>query len=303
MDTKINGSFKSIIYALVANLCIAIAKFVAAFLTGSGSMLAEGIHSLADCGNQTLLIIGLNKSKRPPTMEHPLGYGKEIYFYSFLVALLLFSVGGVYSIYEGIHKWHSTEPIKKPLIAIGVLLFSIIAEGAALYGVIKTIKPNLRGRSYYKWFKETRRSELLVVFGEDFAALIGLSFALIAISISAYTGNPIYDAIGSIGIGVLLIIVAIFIAIEIKALLVGQGVDKHVLENYKDFLNSQNSVEEIYSVLTLQMGEDVMVAIKARMIIYPSNADLIDAINGCESNMKESFPEIQWIFFEPDHQV
>jgi len=157
-------STKSIIYALVANFLIAVAKFVAAYITKSGSMLAEAIHSLVDSSNQLLLLLGLKLSKEPPSLEHPLGHGKSIYFWSFIVALILFSLGGVYAIYEGVHKLENPQPIKAPLIAIGVLIFAIVAEGFSLWGCIQEVNKVRVKRSFITWFKESRQSELLVVF-------------------------------------------------------------------------------------------------------------------------------------------
>ena len=220
-----DASTKSIFFALIANLGIAIIKTVAAVLTGSGAMLAESIHSFADSGNQGLLFLGLKASKKKPDQEHPLGYGKEIYFWSFIVALILFSMGGMFSIYEGIHKIYLHEGLKNPMIAIVVLAVSMILESASLYGCVTQINKIRHNESLWKWFKNSRQSELIVVLGEDIAALLGLSFALISVVLSIVTGNPIFDAIGSIGIGVLLIIVSIFLGVKIKGLLIGQSTD------------------------------------------------------------------------------
>ncbi|WP_018693113.1 cation diffusion facilitator family transporter [Algicola sagamiensis] len=293
-------SLKSILYALAANFVIAIAKLAAAIYTGASSMLAESIHSFADCGNQGLLIYGLKKSKRPPSSEHPLGYGKVIYFWSFIVALMLFSMGGLFSIYEGIHKLDSTEMIKSPLVALGVLLFGIIAEGLSMYGCIKEVNKDRGDMSFYRWFRETRKSELMVIFGEDLAALLGLVFAFVALSMAMVTGNPFYDAIGSISIGVLLIVVAIFIGIEVKSLLVGQGVEPRIKDKMVSFLESQGEIEQVYNLVSLQMGNDIMVAIKAKMIRTGSEDALVANINLCESRFKAEFPDVVWLFFEPD---
>jgi len=202
-----DASVKSILFALLANLGIAITKTAAAILTGSGAMLAESIHSYADCGNQGLLFWGLKASGKKPDQKHPLGYGKEIYFWSFVVALVLFSMGGLFSIYEGIHKVSLHEGLKNPVIAIVVLSVSMVFEAASLYGCVVQINKLRHDESLWSWLKNSRQSELIVVFGEDTAALLGLSFALIAIIVSLVTGNPVYDAIGSIGIGALLVAV------------------------------------------------------------------------------------------------
>jgi len=294
-------SLKSILFALGANFSIAVAKGFAAFFTGSGAMLAEAIHSLADSGNQLLLILGLTQSKRPPTMEYPLGFGKSIYFWSFLVALVLFSLGGVFSLYEGWHKFQHPEPIVSPMIAVGVLIFAIIAESVSLWGCVREVNKERFGRSYFKWFRESRSSELVVVFGEDIAALLGLVVALLAILTAMLTGDPIYDAIGTIVIGVLLLIIAVFIAVEVKALLIGQSVEPHTLGKMRRFLEERPEVEELYNLLTMQMGHDAMVAVKAKMVITGSERGMLEAINRVETEFKQSFPITTWLFFEPDY--
>ena len=293
-------STKSIIFALTANFLIAIAKFTAAYITKSGSMLAEAIHSLVDSSNQLLLLLGLKKSKMPPSLEHPLGYGKSIYFWSFIVALILFSLGGVYAIYEGMHKLENPQPIQAPLIAIGVLLFSIVAEGFSLWGCIREVNKVRVNRSFITWFKQSRQSELLVVFGEDIAALAGLVFALTAVVLTMVTGNPIFDAIGTIVIGVLLVFIAFFLGKEVKDLLIGQGVEPHIRADMERYLNTNSEIDQLYNLLSLQMGDDVMVAIKAKMTETDSAEKLIEDINQCEARFKEKYPQVKWLFFEPD---
>ena len=295
-----SDSVKSIFFALGANSAIAVAKFAAAIFTGSGAMMAESIHSAADSGNQLLLLLGLKQAKKPPSADYPLGHGKEVYFWSFIVALILFSMGGLFSIYEGIHKLHNPHELNAPYVAIVVLLFSIVAEGISLWGCLREVNKERRGRSLRQWFKDTRQSELLVVFGEDSAALLGLSFALLAIFLSMLTGNPAYDAAGSIGIGVLLVVVAIFIGFEVKALLVGQGVEPAIKEKMIAFLQERDEIDRIYNLLTLQLGSDVMVAVKAKMVTMDSTRSLIQAINRTEAAMRQAFPQILWLFFEPD---
>lgn len=294
------NSLTSILFALGANFAIFVAKLAAALFTGSGSMLAEAVHSLADSGNQLLLIVGLKGAKRPPSSEHPLGYGKTIYFWSFIVALILFSVGGMFSIYEGIHKLQHPEPLAAAWIAIAVLLFSIAAESVSLWGCLREVNKSRGRRPLFTWFRESRESELLVVLGEDIAALLGLVFALCAVSLTILTGNPFFDAMGSIVIGALLIIIALLIGIEVKSLLIGQGVDPDTHQAMVDFLGEQEEISQVYNLLTLQMGKDVMVAVKARMIDYPNQNDMILAINRCEKRLKTRFPQVVWSFFEPD---
>lgn len=295
-----NASIKSIIFALSANLGIAITKTVAAVITGSGALLAESIHSFADCGNQGLLFLGLKAAKKNPDTDHPLGHGKAIYFWSFIVALMLFSMGGLFSIYEGIHKLDSTEQVSNPLIAIVVLAVSMVLEGASLWGCITQINKMRRGESLWTWIKNTRQSELVVVFGEDLAALFGLSFALVAVILAHVTSNPVYDAVGSIGIGVLLVVVSGFVAVKVKSLLIGQSADEAVRQEIKSFLESRAEVEVVYNLITLQLGPKIMVAVKARMSETDGAEQLIENINRCEDALRKAMPEIQWIFFEPD---
>jgi cation diffusion facilitator family transporter len=295
-----DASIKSIIFALSANLGIAITKTVAAVITGSGAMLAESIHSFADCGNQGLLFLGLSAAKKKPDPEHPLGYGKEIYFWSFIVALMLFSMGGLFSVYEGIHKISTHEGLNSPLIAIIVLLVSMILEAASLYGCLTQINKLRYNETLWTWYKNSRQSELIVVLGEDIAALLGLSFALISIILAAATGNPIYDAIGSIGIGSLLVIVSFFLAVKVKSLLLGQSTDNETRTEIKKTLEGRPEIDQVYNLITLQLGPQIMVAVKAKMTNVDSIDQLISNINACELELKKEYPAIQWIFFEPD---
>jgi len=291
---------KAVIYALGANFAIAVTKYVAAAMTGSGSMLAEAVHSTADCGNQLLLLLGLKRSKRPPTPDYPLGFGKETYFWSFIVAIMLFTVGGMFSIYEGWHKLHEGEELEKPLIALGVLAFGIVAESFSMWGALREVNKSRGDLGLWAWFRDSRNSELVVIFGEDLAALLGLAFAFVAVLATWITGNPMYDAAGSIAIGVLLVVVAVAVAIEVKAMLIGQGVEAPVRAEMIAFLRSQPPVEDVLELLTLHMGSDVMVAVKAKMRPQGDLLALVDAINGVEAAFKARFPQTQWIFFEPD---
>jgi cation diffusion facilitator family transporter len=295
-----NASVKSILFALSANLGIAITKTVAAVITGSGAMLAESIHSFADCGNQGLLFLGLKSSKKKPDTEHPLGHGKAIFFWSFIVALILFSMGGMFSIYEGVHKLSSHEGLKSPIIAIVVLSVSMVLEGASLFGCITQINKIRHNQSLFKWVIDTRQSELVIVMGEDVAALLGLLFALVSVLLSVITGNPIFDAVGSIGIGVLLVFVSIFLAIKIKGLLIGQSATKEDCDDIIKFLESRSEIDSILNLITLQLGSQIMVAVKAKMAQVETADQLITNINRCEADLRKHKPSVQWIFFEPD---
>jgi len=293
-------SRKTIFLALGANFAIFATKLVAALITGSGSMAAEAVHSLADCGNQGLLLLGMQRVKKAPTAEHPLGRCMEIYFWSFLVALLLFLVGGVYSVFEGIHKLQTPEALHWPWLAVGVLAFGVVAESFSMWGCMREVNKARAGQSLWRWFLESRQSELIVVFGEDLAALLGLAFALAAVLTTIATGNPLFDACGSIAIGVLLCLIAIFVARKVAALLIGQSVEPRLHAAMSDFLRSQQEVEHLFNLIAMQLGPDVMVAIKAQMRGELSGRELIDAINRVEAAMKTRFPEIRWSFFEPD---
>lgn len=293
-------SLKTIFYALGANFAIFLTKAGAAAATGSGAMFAEAVHSLADCANQLLLLLGLRSARRAASEEHPLGEGKAVYFWSFLVALLLFSVGGAFSIWEGLHKLSHPEPLRWPWLAIGVLGFGVVAESLSMWGCLREVNKARGDKSLWRWFRDSRQSELIVVFGEDFAALCGLSFALAAVSLTAITGNPLYDAAGTLAIGVLLVLVAIFIAIEVKALLIGQSADAELRRDLRAFLDARGEIAEVYRLITLQLGPDVMVAIKARMQGAASGDELIAAINAVERDLKARFAQVRWSFFEPD---
>lgn len=291
---------KAIFYAFLANLGIAIAKTWAAMVTGSGSMLAEAIHSYADTCNQVLLYLGLRQGVRPPDEKHPLGYGKLIYFWSFIVAMLLFSVGGIFSIYEGLHKLSHPEPLSQMWIALTVLAFAMVLEGFSLYGCIREIR-NLRGeRSFRDWLTHTRNSAIVVVFGEDVAALLGLSLAFIFLSLAAITGDPIYDAIGSMCIGVVLVVVSMFLTVRVKSLLVGSSADPIIREAIDKIIADDDAVVELLNTITIQFGPDTMLAAKIRMRPDVSLSCAIRSINTLERRLKRKIPTLKWCFVEPD---
>ena len=293
-------SLKSILFALGANFAIALAKSVGAVYTGSSSMLAEAIHSFADCANQALLIWGLKEAKRQASPDHPLGHGRAIYFWSFIVALMLFSMGGLFSIYEGVHKLHDAEPVRHAGIAVAILFFGVVAESVSMWGALREINKERAGRSLWHWFHGSRQSELLVIFAEDLAALGGLALALLFIALSILTGDPRWDAVGSIGIGLLLIGVALLVGSEVKALLVGRSAEPRVDADLRVHLLAQPEVAQVYSLITQQLGGDVMLAVKARMEPAASDVALIENINRVERGLRTAFPQLRWIFFEPD---
>jgi cation diffusion facilitator family transporter len=294
------SSLKAILYAFLANLGIALAKLAAAIYTNSGSMLAESIHSFADCGNQVLLFIGLKQAQKPPDAKHPLGYGRVTYFWSFIVALLLFSMGGLFSINEGWHKLHESEPLNKAWVALTVLAVSVALEFGSLMGCLREIR-KLRGdRSLAYWVRNTRNAELVVVLGEDVAALVGLVLAFVFVALAAVTGNTVFDAIGSIVIGVVLVCVSIFIAVRIKGLIVGRSAEEDLQQALKAQIAAEPGIAELYRAITIQMGPEVMLAVKVRMTPGLSIEEAVRCLNGLERNIKATFPEVAWCFVEPD---
>ena len=293
-------SVKTILYALGANLAIGVAKTVGAVYTGSSAMLAEAIHSYADSGNQGLLLWGMKQAKRPPSPDYPLGWGKAIFFWSFVVALVLFSLGGMFSLYEGWHKLAHPEPLKYAWVAVGILVFGVIAEAVSLRACLHEVKKIQGNRSLWEWFRESRQSELVVILGEDLAALLGLVLALGAVVLTMVTGDPKWDALGSMAIGGVLIIVAAGIAIEIKGLLIGQSAEPETEARIRECLARQDGVQKVYRLITMQMGSTLMVAVKAKMKAGTLD-EAVAAINRAEAAVRAEFPEIQWLFFEPDN--
>ena len=262
-------------------------------------MLAEAIHSYADAGNQGLLLWGIKQAKRPPSPDYPLGWGKAVFFWSFIVALVLFSLGGLFSVYEGWHKFQHPEDLSYAWVAVGVLVFGLAAEMVSLRACLHEVNKVRGGRSLWQWFRTSRQSELVVILGEDLAALLGLALALLAVLFTIFTGNPMWDALGSIAIGVVLILVAAGIGVEIKGLLIGQSVEPEAQERMRQFLERQAGVEKVYRMITMQLGTTVMVAVKAKMKAA-TPAELVAGINRAEAALRAEFPEIQWLFFEPD---
>ena len=299
-STNHNSSAKAILYAFIANLGIAIAKLGAAFYTGSSSLLAESIHSFADCGNQVLLFIGLKQADKPADEKHPLGYGKVIYFWSFIVAILLFSMGGLYSIYEGWHKLHNPEVLKHVWVALLVLAFGVVLESFSLLGALKEIKKIRKGKTLSTWFKNTRNAELVVILGEDTGAILGLIIAFVFVLISGITGDPVYDALGSISIGVILIIISIFIGWRIKALIVGRSAEPDLVELIDSIIKEDDSIEKLLNTITMQFGPDIMLAAKLKMKTGLSIEETVKQINELEDEIQRQVPTVKWCFIEPD---
>lgn len=302
MSHGAEGSVKAIFYALGANFGIAVSKFGAAFYTGSGSMLAEAIHSTADCANQLLLLLGLKQARRPASADFPLGHHRVTYFWSMIVALLLFFMGGAFSVYEGVERLLHPQPLENGLIAMAVLGGAVVLEGFSLWGAMREIRQLAGAQPFLAWFRETRQSELMVVAGEDIAALIGLALAFLAVAATMVTGNPLWDALGTLMIGVVLMTIAIAVMIEVKGLIVGESAAPQLRVEIEAFVAAQPEVEQVLNVITLAWGDKVVIAVKARMRGMESRTGLqmVEAINAVEARMQERFPTAQWVFFEPD---
>ena len=296
------GSTAHILQALGANAVIAASKGVAAVITGSGALMAETIHSAADCGNQLLLLFGVKQSRRPADATHPLGYGRALYFWSFMVALLLFVGGGVYSIYEGIHKLQHPEAVESILVGVIVLAVALAIEGWATYGNIVELNKRRGAVPFFRFLRQTKDSDLVVIFGENSAAVLGLVLALVALLLAKTTGDGRWDAVGSLAVGVVLVGVAIFLAVEVKSLLVGEGADPVIETAAREIAAADPNVEGVLRVLTVQQGPgEVVVAMKVKF--KPGMATggaLCDAINAFERKLEARVPEVKWTFIEPD---
>jgi cation diffusion facilitator family transporter len=291
-----------IVKSLAVNVVIAASKGVAAALTGSGAMLAETLHSFADCGNQLLLLKGVHATRRPADREHPLGYGRSMYFYSFVVALLLFFGGGVFSIYEGVHKIQTPEPVGDITVALVILFLSLLLEGWSTLGNIKTMAKRRGKTGFFRYLRDTKDSDLIVVFGENSAAVLGLVIALAALGLAKATGDGRWDAIGSLAIGGVLVGVATFLAREVKSLLVGEAADPELLKSFEELADIDPNVERVLNVLTLQQGPgEIIVAAKLKFRSGMDTDTLVEAINAFERALKARVPEVRWSFIEPDN--
>jgi cation diffusion facilitator family transporter len=296
------GGISHILRALGANFMIAVSKGVGAVITGSGAMLAETIHSLSDCVNQLLLILGLKQARRPPDARYPLGQGRQLYFWSFIVALLLFLGGGAYSIYEGIHKLRHPEPLDNPWLAIGILGLGFAIEFWAMLGVVKVARQRRGETPFWRYLRESKDSDVVVIFGEDLAAVLGLGFALGAVGVAAATGDSRWDAAGTIAIGAVLIGVALFLAVEIRSLLVGEAADPLVAETCREIAAADPNIAKVHRVLALQQGPgEILVAMKIQFKDQASSDALCDVINALERKLEARVPEIKWSFIEPDN--
>lgn len=295
------GGTKAVIAALMANTGIAISKFVAFAITGSTSMLSEAIHSVADSMNQVLLLVGGKRSRRVADEKYQFGYGRVRYVYGFMVAIVLFMVGGIYSLYEGWHKWNHPEPVNEYWIAIGVLTIAIILETFSFRtAIIETNK--VRGkRSFAKFVRDSRQPELPVILLEDFGALIGLIFAMIGVSAAVITGDGRWDGLGAMAIGSLLIVIAVILVREMSAMLVGEGALPEEYDAVQAALESAPLVERVIHLRTLHVGPDaLLVGAKIAIANSQSAEDIARGIDEAERLLRIAVPSAQYVFLEPD---
>lgn len=297
------SSSKAVLLALIANGGIAISKFAVFLLTRSSAMLTEAIHSTADCANQVLLFIGMGQGRKAADAKHPLGKGQAPFVASFLVALMLFSVGGLYSLVEGLHKIRHPETPHMLGWAVGLLLFAIVLEGYSLWGALKAAEAE-RGRTpLLRFMRQSSSTELVVVLAEDFAALLGLLVALAAVLLVMATGNPVWDGVGSVLIGLILIAVAVFVGVEVTSLLLNEAPPLALRAALREAVAEDPEVAGVLNLIAVIVGHDrLMVALKVRFKAQGSGQDLVAAINALERRLKQRFPAIQHLFVEPDER-
>jgi len=294
------GGTKAILAALFANAGIAVAKFVGFLVTGSSSMIAEAVHSVADTSNQGLLLIGMRSAKREASAEHPFGYGRNRYFYSFVVALVLFSLGSVFALYEGIHKIQEPEPLTTAYVAVIILLVAIALECYSFYTAIVESRKVKGGATWVQFVRQAKTPELPVVLLEDAGALLGLVFALAGVGLSVLTENPVWDGIGTVCIGLLLGVIAIILIIEMKSLLIGEGAGPAELRTIREALVG-GAVDRVIHVKTQYVGpEELLVAAKIACAGSLPTADIARAIDEAEARVRSAVPAARMIYLEPD---
>ena len=295
------GSTKAIIAALLANLGIAITKFVAYLFSGSASMLAESVHSVADSGNQLLLIIGGRRARRTASADHPFGYGRSRYVYAFLVSVVLFTVGGLFSIYEGINKLNHPHELTNVWLPITVLLVAIVLEGFSLRTAIVESNKVRDNQSWVNFVRKAKAPELPVVLLEDLAALIGLVLALLGVGLTVFTGNEAFDAYGTLAIGALLVVVAVILGIEMSSLLIGEGAGPQDVQKIRKALSETEGVESVIHLKTLYIGpEELMLGAKIAVNENSSGQDIARIIDLAEAAVRAVMPVAKTIYLEPD---
>ena len=295
------GGTKAILAALIANLGIAVTKFIAYLVSGSSSMLAESVHSLADSGNQVLLLIGGRRARRTATPEHPFGYGRERYIYAFVVSIVLFSVGGLFSLYEGWHKIQHPEELTNIWIPVIVLVVAIVLESFSLRTAVKESNLVRGNQSWVHFVRRSKAPELPVVLLEDLGALIGLVLALCGVGLAGLTGNGVWDGVGTIAIGVLLVGIAVVLAVETKSLLLGEGGSPDDVDKIRSALLSVDVIDHIIHMKTLYVGPDELL-VAAKIAVEPTESATVvaEAIDEAETRIREAVPVAHFIYLEPD---
>ena len=295
------GSKKAVIAALMANVGIAVSKFVGFFLTGATSMLAEAVHSVADCGNQGLLLLGSSRAQRSPTSQHPFGFGRERYFWSFVVALVIFVLGGAFAIYEGIEKLMHPQPLHSPLIAVSILAIGFVLEALSFRTAMKEASV-LRGqRTWLQFIRQTKAAELPVILLEDLGALVGLFFALLGVGLATLTNEPRFDAFGSVVIGVLLVVIAFVLATEMRSLLLGESASDEIVKMIETALIADSKAKCLIHLRTTHLGpEELLVAAKLAFDAGLAFAEVADEIDAAEARVRGVVPIARLIYIEPD---
>ncbi|HEY7051651.1 MAG TPA: cation diffusion facilitator family transporter [Mycobacterium sp.] len=295
------GSTRAIIAALLANAGIAVAKFVGFLITGSSSMLAESVHSVADTSNQGLLLLGQRQARKAADRLHPFGYGRSRYFYSFVVALVLFTLGSVFALYEGYHKISHPEPLTSPVVAIVILFVAIALESYSFRTAMVESRPLKGSGSWWRFIRTSRNPELPVVLLEDTGALVGLVFALIGVGMTVITGNAVWDGVGTVGIGVLLGVIAIVLMVEMQSLLIGEGATGAQERAIRQALDSTPHVQRVIHLRTQYLGpEEMLVAAKIALTPGSDLATIARAIDEAEARMRDAVPAARVIYLEPD---
>ncbi|MFM1786925.1 MAG: hypothetical protein RL228_875 [Actinomycetota bacterium] len=295
------GGIKAVVAALLANIGIAISKFVAFLLTGSSSMLSEAVHSLADSGNQVLLLVGNRHSKRTITDKHQFGYGRVRYIYGFIVAIVLFVIGGIFSLYEGIHKIQSPEEVPNTTIALAVLIVAIVLESFSLRTALREVNAIRGKRTLWQFIRAARQPELPVIVLEDIGALLGLVFALFGVGAATITGNSQWDGLGAIAVGLLLVVIAVILSFEMSSMLVGESALAEDIQAIEKALQNASVVQSLIHLRTLYVGPDeLLVACKIAISGEQSGANLSAGIDEAENLIRAQVPHARYIFIEPD---
>jgi cation diffusion facilitator family transporter len=295
------GSTRAILAALLANAGIAAAKFVGFLITGSSSMLAESVHSVADTSNQGLLLLGQRESRKEADPLHQFGYGRSRYFYSFVVALVLFTLGSVFALYEGYHKISHPEELTSPIVAIAILVVAMGMEGFSFRTAVKESRPLKGSGSWWRFIRASRNPELPVVLLEDSGALIGLGFALIGVGLTILTGDPVWDGVGTIGIGLLLGAIAVILMIEMHSLLIGEGATRDEDTAIRSALEQTANIERLIHLRTQYLGpEELLVGAKIALAPSTDLATTAKTIDAAEAAIRAAVPAAAVIYLEPD---